>query len=97
MLSASPQSHPLNWTVYSYSLLLKTYVEYENSRTKERAVLQLQVLVDQLSNETTPLLSHKEENKKSAPVWERMMVRFSLCAALTSSTSIPPDSRPSGR
>ena len=77
-LLSHSQSHPLNWTVYSYSLLLKTFVEYENSRTKERAVLQLQVLVDQLSNETTPLLSHKEENKKSAPVWERMMVpRFS--------------------
>ena len=73
-LLLSLQSHPLNWTVYSYSLLLKTFVDYENSRTKERAVLQLQVLVDQLSNETTPLLSHKEENKKNAPIWERMMV-----------------------
>ena len=68
------QAHPSNWTVYSYSLLLKSYVDYENSRTKERAILQLQVLVDQLSNETTPLLSHKEENEKNAPVWERMMV-----------------------
>ena len=49
-------------------------MDYENSRTKERAILQLQVLVDQLSNETTPLLSHKEENEKSAPVWDRLMV-----------------------
>ena len=64
----------MNWSVYSYSLLLKSYVEYENYRTKERAILQLQVLVDQLSNETTPLLSNKKENKNSAPVWERLMV-----------------------
>ena len=64
----------MNWSVYSYSLLLKSYVEYENYRTKERAILQLQVLVDQLSNETTPLLSNKKENENSAPVWERLMV-----------------------
>ncbi len=64
----------MNWSVYSYSLLLKSYVEYENYRTKERAILQLQVLVDQLSNETTPLLSNKKENESSAPVWERLMV-----------------------
>ena len=38
----------MNWSVYSYSLLLKSYVEYENYRTKERAILQLQALVDQL-------------------------------------------------
>ena len=49
-------------------------MDYENSRTKERAILQLQVLVDQLSNETTPLLSNKEANQNSAPVWERLMV-----------------------
>lgn len=64
----------MNWSVYSYSLLLKSYVEYENYRTKERAILQLQVLVDQLSNETTPLLSNKKENENSAPVLERLMV-----------------------
>ena len=49
-------------------------MDYENSRTKERAILQLQVLVDQLSNETTPLLSNKEANKNRAPVWEPQMV-----------------------
>ena len=70
-------AHPLNWTVYSYSLLLKSYVEYENTRTKERAILQLQVLVDQLSNETTPLLSNKKENQSNAPVWERLMYLYS--------------------
>lgn len=64
--------------MYSYSLLLKTFVDYENMRTKERAILQLQVLVDQLSNETTPLLSNKEANQASAPVWERLMVFTSL-------------------
>lgn len=60
------------------SLLLKTFVDYENMRTKERAILQLQVLVDQLSNETTPLLSNKEANQANAPVWERLMVGIGI-------------------
>ena len=64
--------------MYSYSLLLKTFVDYENMRTKERAILQLQVLVDQLSNETTPLLSNKEANQTNAPVWERLMVGIGI-------------------
>ncbi len=64
--------------MYSYSLLLKTFVDYENMRTKERAILQLQVLVDQLSNETTPLLSNKEANQANAPVWERLMVGIGI-------------------
>jgi hypothetical protein len=59
-------------------LLLKTFVDYENMRTKERAILQLQVLVDQLSNETTPLLSNKEANQANAPVWERLMVGIGI-------------------
>jgi hypothetical protein len=59
-------------------LLLKTFVDYENMRTKERAILQLQVLVDQLSNETTPLLSNKEANQENAPVWERLMVGIGI-------------------
>ena len=47
----------MNWSVYSFTLLLKTQVEYENMRTKDRAILQLQVLIDQLTNETTPLVN----------------------------------------
>ena len=85
----------MNWSVYSYSLLLKSYVEYENYRTKERAILQLQVLVDQLSNETTPLLSNKKENQSSAPVWERLMVGSS--GGFESSTFTRSDTRLSGK
>ncbi|KAK8794782.1 hypothetical protein WA158_001763 [Blastocystis sp. Blastoise] len=36
--------HASNWSVYSTGLLYKTYIEYENMRTKERSLLQLQVL-----------------------------------------------------
>lgn len=85
----------MNWSVYSYSLLLKSYVEYENFRTKERAILQLQVLVDQLSNETTPLLSNKKENESSAPVWERLMVGVE--SGVDGSTFTRSAIRPSGR
>ena len=59
----------------SFTLLLRTQVEYENNRTKERAILQLQVLIDQLTNETTPLVNQNHKDSQfNAPVWERLMV-----------------------
>ena len=67
----------MNWSVYSFTLLLKTQVEYENMRTKDRAILQLQVLIDQLTNETTPLVNQNHEGSQfNAPIWERLMVVF---------------------
>lgn len=67
----------MNWSVYSFTLLLKTQVEYENARTKDRAILQLQVLIDQLTNETTPLINQNHKDSQfNAPIWERLMVSF---------------------
>ena len=61
--------------MYSFTLLLRTQVEYENNRTKERAILQLQVLIDQLTNETTPLVNQNHKDSQfNAPIWERLMV-----------------------
>lgn len=49
-----------NWSVYSLALLIRSRIEGYQSRTAERALLQLQALVDQVISET----SH---NKFKAP------------------------------
>ncbi|KAJ1767649.1 hypothetical protein IW140_005903 [Coemansia sp. RSA 1813] len=41
---------PSNWSVYTMGLLLRSQLEAENSRTSQRAALQLQELVDQISH-----------------------------------------------
>ncbi|PWN51866.1 TPR-like protein [Violaceomyces palustris] len=41
-------SHPLNWMVHTMSLLLRSRLESQRTRTVERSVLQLQALIDQM-------------------------------------------------
>lgn len=41
-------SHPRNWSVHTTSLLLRSRLEAHRTRTVERAVLQLQALIDQM-------------------------------------------------
>ena len=41
-------SHPLNWSIHTMALLLRTRLEATRTRTVERSVLQLQALVDQM-------------------------------------------------
>ena len=41
-------SHPRNWSVHTMALLLRSRLEATRTRTVERAVLQLQALVDQM-------------------------------------------------
>lgn len=40
--------HPLNWSVFTMALLLRSRLEATRTRTAERAVLQLQALLDQM-------------------------------------------------
>ncbi|KAI8808918.1 hypothetical protein BJ742DRAFT_806885 [Cladochytrium replicatum] len=47
--------NPNNWLVHSMSLLLRSRLEGDKSRTIERAALQLQVLVDQISTDDAPV------------------------------------------
>eukprot|EP00510_Aplanochytrium_minuta_P006337 CAMPEP_0184008202 /NCGR_PEP_ID=MMETSP0954-20121128/1821_1 /TAXON_ID=627963 /ORGANISM="Aplanochytrium sp, Strain PBS07" /LENGTH=1073 /DNA_ID=CAMNT_0026287243 /DNA_START=76 /DNA_END=3297 /DNA_ORIENTATION=- len=64
--------HPQNWMIYSTALFLKSNLEYESTKTKDRAVLQMQLLVDQQSDRLTPLQATAKEIEDSAPVFERM-------------------------
>ena len=69
---ARVQQHPGNWMVYSTSLLIKSMLEYERMKTKERAVLQMQLLVDQQTERLTPVQQTLEEIKDSAGIEERI-------------------------
>jgi tetratricopeptide (TPR) repeat protein len=48
-------AHPLNWSVHTMALLLRSRLEAGRTRTVERAVLQLQALVDQMPTQDAPL------------------------------------------
>ncbi len=65
--------HPKNWMVYSTALLIKSQLEFEKFKTKERAVLQMQILVDQQSDRLTPLQFRKRDVDDSAPAHERLL------------------------
>ncbi|KAJ2439699.1 hypothetical protein GGF42_007871, partial [Coemansia sp. RSA 2424] len=61
---------PTNWSVYTMGLLLRSRLEAAKTRTAERATLQLQALVDQI---THPLPSAQE-----AGAAERLQYLYSL-------------------
>lgn len=63
---------PLNWMVYSSGLLVRSWLEFESHRTQERAVLQMQALVDQHSNRLTPMQASQKAIDESAPAGDRM-------------------------
>lgn len=46
-------SHPMNWSVHTVALLLRSRLEASRTRTAERAVLQLQALLDQMPATTS--------------------------------------------
>ena len=44
---------PTNWQIYTQALLVRSRIESHRSRTQERSVLQLQVIVDQIIADTS--------------------------------------------
>ena len=48
-------SHPVNWSVHTMALLLRSRLEAHRTRTVERSTLQLQALIDQMpTSDSTP-------------------------------------------
>jgi len=48
-------SHPVNWSVHTIALLLRSRLEANRTRTVERSTLQLQALIDQMpTSDSTP-------------------------------------------
>ncbi|KAH8678842.1 hypothetical protein BGZ60DRAFT_401971 [Tricladium varicosporioides] len=84
---------PTNWQIYTQALLVRSRIESHRSRTMERSVLQLQVIVDQIIADTQKEPSSSGDSipeiritqflprakaSESAPVTERLKYIFQL-------------------
>jgi len=85
---------PTNWQIYTQALLVRSRIESHRSRTLERSVLQLQVIVDQIIASTTSSPSPNNLDSipeikitsflpapkptESAPVTERLQYIYQL-------------------
>eukprot|EP01117_Protostelium_nocturnum_P015200 TRINITY_DN5862_c0_g1_i2.p1 TRINITY_DN5862_c0_g1~~TRINITY_DN5862_c0_g1_i2.p1 ORF type:complete len:850 (+),score=321.86 TRINITY_DN5862_c0_g1_i2:69-2552(+) len=65
--------HPNDWMIHSEALYLKSRIQSSNDRLKERAALQLQVLVDQFSDAT---LTVQKEGEKEPTIPQRCKYIF---------------------
>lgn len=70
--------NPNNWMVYSTGLLQRSWLEYEQRYTRERAALQLQALLDQHTTKLTITQSTLASIESAAPVHERMRYLHSI-------------------
>jgi tetratricopeptide (TPR) repeat protein len=70
--------NPLNWMVYSTALLERAWLECEVSRVRDRAVLQMQALVDQHTTRLTLTQSSSQAIEESAKAEERLEFLHSL-------------------
>ena len=61
-----------DWMVYSTALLERSWLEFERSHARERAILQMQALADQHTNRLTITQSTKESIEESSPVQNRL-------------------------
>ena len=64
--------HPNNWMIYSTSLLQRAHLEAESAHSCDRAILQIQALVDQHTSRLTLTQSTVESVEAAAPVEERL-------------------------
>jgi hypothetical protein len=67
-----------NWMIYSTGLLERSWLEYEKRRTMDRAMLQIQALLDQHTTRLTITQSTKKSIEESAPVQDRIQYLYCL-------------------
>lgn len=70
--------NPNNWMVYSTGLLERAWLECETSKRRERAILQMQALVDQHTTRLTVLQNSLQSIEDAAPANERMQFVHAL-------------------
>lgn len=70
--------NPNNWMVYSTGLLERAWLECETSKRRERAVLQMQALVDQHTTRLTVTQNTMKMIEDAAPAHERMEFVYAL-------------------
>jgi tetratricopeptide (TPR) repeat protein len=64
--------HHEDWMVYATGLLERSWLEFERSHGRERAILQMQALADQHTERLTITQSTRQSIDESAPVQERL-------------------------
>ncbi|KAH9193778.1 hypothetical protein AeNC1_004245 [Aphanomyces euteiches] len=70
--------NPNNWMVYSTGLLERAWLECEAMRSRERAILQMQALVDQHTTRLTITQTSLKAIQDAAPAYERMAFVYTL-------------------
>lgn len=67
-----------NWMIHSTSLLERSWLEFERRKTMDRAMLQIQALIDQHTTKLTLMQSTYQCIEDSAPVQDRMRYLYSI-------------------
>lgn len=67
-----------NWMIHSTALLERSWLEFERRRTADRAMLQIQALIDQHTTKLTMLQSTRQAIEESAPVEDRIRYLYSI-------------------
>jgi len=64
----------LNWMVYSTTLLERSFLEFEKRRTMDRALMQIQALLDQHTTRLTVFHSSRQAVEEAAPAPLRLQL-----------------------
>jgi hypothetical protein len=67
-----------NWQIRSTALLERSWLEFERRKTADRAMLQIQALIDQHSTKLTITQSTFKSVESAAPVQDRLRYLFSI-------------------
>jgi predicted lipid carrier protein YhbT len=67
-----------NWMIHSTGLLERSWLEYEKRRTFDRALLQIQALLDQHTTKLTIMQSTFKAIEESAPVQDRLQYIYGI-------------------
>jgi tetratricopeptide (TPR) repeat protein len=70
--------HHDDWMVYSTALLERSWLEFKQNHGRERAILQMQALVDQHTNRLTITQSTRQSVEDSAPPQDRLRYLHSI-------------------
>lgn len=71
-------AHANNWMIHSTALLERSWIEFERRKTMDRAMLQIQALIDQHSTKLTIMQSSYRSVEDSAPVQDRLLYIYQL-------------------
>jgi tetratricopeptide (TPR) repeat protein len=78
-----------NWMIHSTALLQRSWLEYEKRRTMDRALLQIQALLDQHTTRLTLFQGTYKSIEEAAPAWQRL--EFLHCLAYPSQYELKRD------